>query len=90
MRGYGGNSAALGVAQGDAIRNIWGTFGTSSQGYWWSASGAFYQSGGTYYGNGANAIDNSCYVNFDASRIVPTANENRPINKAVLYLIKAQ
>lgn len=28
LRGVGGNSPALGVAQGDAIRNIGGTLGT--------------------------------------------------------------
>ena len=27
---------------------------------------------------------------FDASRVVPVANENRPINKAVRYFIKAK
>lgn len=90
LRGLGGNSAALGVAQGDAIRNITGTFGEASQGYWWSPAGAFYQTGATYYGNGADAIPNSYYVAFDASRVVPTANENRPLNKSVLWLIRAK
>lgn len=27
---------------------------------------------------------------FDASRVVPTAEENRPVNKAVRYFIKAK
>ena len=27
---------------------------------------------------------------FDASRVVPTAEENRPVNKAVRYMIKAK
>ena len=26
---------------------------------------------------------------FDASRVIPTANENRPVNKAARYLIRA-
>ena len=29
-------------------------------------------------------------MGFDASRVVPVANENRPINKAVRYFIKAK
>ena len=29
-------------------------------------------------------------TSFDASRVVPTAEENRPINKAVRYFIKAK
>lgn len=35
------------------------------------------------YGGGA-------ILDFDASHVVPTANENRPINKAVRDLIKAK
>ena len=29
------------------------------------------------------------YIDFDASRVVPTAIENRPINRAVRYFIRA-
>ncbi len=29
-------------------------------------------------------------LNFDASRVVPTANENRLVNQAVRYLIRAR
>ena len=29
-------------------------------------------------------------TSFDASRVIPTANENRPINMAVRYFIKAK
>ena len=28
-------------------------------------------------------------IAFDASRVVPTANENRPVNATVRFLIKA-
>ena len=98
LRGLGGNSANLGIFQGDAIRNIVGQIGGPGLGritiqgdhrpqlY---ATGPFTtkQLGdgdeGHYGGEGYQ-------INFDASRIVPTAEENRPINKAVRYFIKAK
>ena len=98
LRGLGGNSANLGILQGDAIRNIVGQIGGPGLGritiqgdhrpqlY---ATGPFTtkQLGdgdeGHYGGEGYQ-------INFDASRIVPTAEENRPINKAVRYFIKAK
>lgn len=75
LRGHGGNSAALGVQQGDAIRNITGGAGYiqfhQNTG---SAAGAFYLSG-----NGSrariNGLEYEPYLNFDASRVVPTAPE---------------
>ena len=88
MRGTGGNAAALGTAQGDAIRNITGSivtrsntdgniqaqgaFGGEVNSSWWAQMTR---------GSGTN-------INFDASRTVPTANENRPYNMAVVVLIK--
>lgn len=93
LRGMGGNSAALGVQQGDAIRNITGyiyeykgteggvtggTFSMSSSG--WSSN--------TGHAGYASGYENNTY-SFDASRQVPTAEENRPANRAVRYLIRA-
>mgnify|MGYP002585161017 CR=1 FL=1 len=88
LRGHGGNSAALGVQQNDAIRNITGSFGQHSSA---SAGGVFYRTGGcaedirssygTWSGNG---------VGFDLSRVVPTAEENRPVNQAIRYLVRAR
>ncbi|MBP2631497.1 MAG: hypothetical protein H6Q70_2125 [Firmicutes bacterium] len=98
LRGFGGNSAELGVKQGDAIRNIKGvavapqdiTTPTLNL----QEDSALYTSG---INTGVNFIDSSTTSSFqlsqlhiDASRAVPTANENRPINKAVIYLIKAK
>ena len=88
MRGIGGNAATLGVAQQDAIRNIQGEIQTD-RAQIQSSSGAFkgplISAGaginGTNIGIGRN-------FNFDASRVVPTANENRPYNTAVVVLIK--
>ena len=89
LRGVGGNSAGIGQIQGDAIRNIYGELdwnANSSMG-----SGVFSLKGSDYgaasNSPGPNFPDS---VIFDASKIVPTANENRPVNKAVRYLIRAQ
>lgn len=88
LRGHGGNSAELGFRQGDAIRNITGSFGQHGSA---SAGGVFYRTGGCaedirssygdWSGNG---------VGFDLSRVVPTAEENRPVNQAVRYLVRAR
>ena len=96
LRGLGGNSAALGALQGDAIRNITGTMGGSNSvdvGLWDYGTGVFYQ-----FNQGRNSVANGrawySYVSqgmgFDASRVVQVANENRPVNKAVRYFIKAK
>ena len=84
LRGHGGNSAALGIQQGDAIRNITGAFDNVNIKY-----GAFRAGNkvdntyiGTYHGTTMSTW-------FDASRVVPTAEENRPVNMAVRYLIRA-
>ena len=88
LRGLGGNSAALGMLQSDAIRNITGTVHGAveeSQSY---ATGAFSLITSTT--DGADHGKQSWGFSFDASRVVPVANENRPINKAVRYFIKAK
>lgn len=89
IRSIGGNAAALGTTQQDAIRNITAKMThnigeTSSQ-----LSGAFKR---TSYVN-RTAASSTPYLGvgaleFDASLVVPTANENRPFNMAVVVLIK--
>ena len=94
LRGLGGNSASLNELQSDSIRNITGYFMTAGiggdHGLNQPTSGAFYQywrAQGSEWGNYSTPY----YMTvFDASRVVPTANENRPINKAVRYFIKAK
>lgn len=89
-RCVGGNADALGIKQGDAIRNIEDTFI-----YWDYHLGATktelfskkYVSWATYIGSGEHKILN-VNLNFDASRVVPTANENRPLNMAMNYVIQ--
>lgn len=87
--------------QGDAIRNITGSFGeikptvdlTYAAGIF-STSGAFAASA-----QARNSVGNTTQIGdtalnqpiatFDASRVVPTATENRVKNIAFLYIVKA-
>lgn len=91
-------SGALGTVQGDAVRNTTGrlTAMVPGGGSPWSNSGA-----GALYNNysatniissqtsGTNVRSSDKSIRYDASRVVPTANENRPVNQAVRYLIRA-
>lgn len=87
----------LGTAQGDAIRNITGKLDGSAMGSGnqvlegkMIASGAI---GTTYQqrqwsGDQGGLGEQSVSFDFDASRVVPTASENRPRNVALLACIK--
>lgn len=87
LRDIGINSETMGVQQGDAIRNITGT-STGSVFYSDSTTGCFTRGGsrGTIPGPNTGQI---YYANFsfDASRVVPTAAENRPVNYAINWFI---
>lgn len=95
LRGQGGNSAAFGIKQGDAIRNIIaktafcsdenGSNGVGPN----LASGAFSTEGAppARIGDSNGSRAGGIYLVFDASKVVPTAEENRPLNYAVNYLI---
>lgn len=94
LRGHGGNSAALGVTQGHAMRDI-SASGSISVGFggYLSGSGIFKPVGshkvtvirGTWDNNW-----NSTNYGLDLSAGgVPVANEVRPDNQAVRYLIRA-
>ncbi|HGT8263109.1 TPA: phage tail protein [Escherichia coli] len=86
-------------AQGDAIRNITGTFGDGETAV--NASISFYRADGVFVtqkkirntiGNTtiiADTPNNPYLINFDASRVVPTASENRPRNIAFNYIVRA-
>ncbi|AYB49865.1 phage tail protein [Candidatus Williamhamiltonella defendens] len=78
--------------QGDAIRNITGQFGYVRQGQWgpWvTATGAFYQTSTFSAAIKRGDPDNWGSVSaFDASRVVPTAHENRPRNVAFNYIVR--
>jgi hypothetical protein len=80
-------SAALGVVQGDATRNISGQHPDDA--YVTSLSGAFYLGSTWNRRESASGRGRSSDILFQSSRVVPTANENRPVNMAVRYLIRA-
>lgn len=77
---------AFGGAQGDAIRNITGTFDANVNDGTWAKTGPFYTV--SYQATGTDGQGGGGIVGFDASRVVPTANENRPRNVALLACIK--
>lgn len=89
------STLAVGTTQEDAIRNI---TGKSFPGAAWvslatndtNTSGAFYPVGtnGGYPTTGASSANLSQSLGFDASKVVPTAEENRPKNAVVMYCIK--
>ena len=90
LRGLGGNSAGLGIEQEDAIRRIWAQWKSVIQ------KRGEYIPKGAVTAKEAGAGDEGDYgqedylLTFDSSLVVPTANENRPINKAVRYIVKVR
>ncbi|WP_181255527.1 prophage tail fiber N-terminal domain-containing protein, partial [Yersinia pseudotuberculosis] len=101
LGGDGKNSLGeMGRIQGDAIRNITGDLGgiggRLNVAYGLvvtTKSGAFAASGGGVDGRGTPSnlgepALGSEFVDFNASRVVPTANENRPITATGCYIIK--
>ena len=96
LRGYGSqtsshygtvthSSASLGDLQGDAIRNITGTFGGNMRPT--TGSGVFYLVSNGPQGN--KTSNDGAIFGFNASRVVPVADENRPANRSVNWLIRA-
>ncbi|HFT8996493.1 TPA: tail fiber protein, partial [Escherichia coli] len=78
-------------SQGDAIRNIEG-FADGGIGMSFDAiRGAFYDAGtrSARMPNNTTDIGKTDDLGFDASRVVPTANENRPRNIAFNYIVRA-
>ena len=84
---YTGGS--VGTKQGDAIRNITGSFGADDRmGSSNSITGPF--SRGVNADTGSEGSGGGFIMNFDVSSVVPTDYENRPANVALRFLIKAQ
>lgn len=89
-----GNGLQVGQTQGDAIRNITGRFGPLDNdiqsGIENMLDGAFYLiNENKYYGLNGKWNDNNPVTGFDASRVVPTAEENRPKSLVLKLCIKA-
>ncbi|MBZ7976893.1 phage tail-collar fiber domain-containing protein [Campylobacter sp. RM12637] len=97
VRCVGGNAFALGVLQGDAIRNIKGDMKAAKES-WGNAqfidaldcTGVFEVIKGnkSWTGDSQPNANQAWGVSFDVSRVVPTANENRPINMAMNFIIQ--
>ncbi|WP_085163743.1 phage tail protein [Gilliamella bombi] len=87
-RAVNGGSRQVGSWENDAIRNIKGSIGNvvvSSL----NDSEAFYHSNTISPAYAGNNTGSHVVFNFDASRVVPTAHENRPVNigmTPVIYL----
>ena len=89
-----GNGLSVGQTQGDAIRNITGRFGpldNDLKSYLKTMlDGPFYLiEDEKYFGLNGTWNDNNPLVGFDASKVVPTAEENRPKSLALKLCIKA-
>jgi len=80
-------SGQLGQVQGDASRPITGRF--HSDGLPGRNLGAFYPLA-TSVSRGLGVVNGEYGTMFDSSRVVPTAPENRPVNQAVRYLVRAR
>jgi len=72
--------------QEDAIRNITGKFYPVDDGTKYY-TGAFYYAGGYNY-DAQSSGGSGRRIGFDASRVVPTAADNRPRNLATVFYIK--
>ncbi|MEX6370095.1 phage tail protein [Providencia huaxiensis] len=75
-------------AQNDAIQNITGSF-RIQRALINMFTGAFVEGEATTKGNDNSGGDMGRVVHFDASKVVRTANENRPRNIAFLYIVRA-
>jgi len=96
-----GVDAGRGVlsSQGDAIRNITGSFGNIMWpvGQSGGVGAGVFLAGQNLHGTAFEATEQSTVnkgvgldgILFNASRVVPTANENRPRNIAFLYIVRA-
>jgi phage-related tail fiber protein len=78
----------FGSTQGDAIRNITGALNAGLNYTATNPSGAFTVANVGNFGASGDFQAPQYSFNFDASRVVPTANENRPTNAALLACIK--
>lgn len=90
MRGDG--YSASGTAVSDAIRNITGQVGSIRLGIGWTptGTGAFTAKKEANSGDANNGSSATMSFDFDASRQVPTADENRPVSGFGIWVIVAK
>ena len=81
------SSAGLGQLQGDAIREIWGDILTGAVEEDAAFSGAFRSA---KIGRGGDGGGGDYGIYFRASWVTPVAQEVRPVNRSVRYLIRAK
>ena len=79
------SSGTLGQVQGDALRPV----PSGGIHHFGSSGGGAFETRGYSDQRGSNG-GGSMMTRLDTSRVVPTANENRPVNTAVRYLIRAR
>lgn len=84
---------ALMSEQGDAIRNISGFFDAIYGQVGGNRTGPFFNSNvppQRYYTTlGGSGVDSYISMGFDAGRVVPVSNENRPINMSFNLFVRA-
>jgi hypothetical protein len=87
----GGAQADVGTWQGDAIRNITGSMAFYEMINYVPSAGVFKgtNTAGTNNARSTGQAGGTTIVTFDASSVVPTANENRPKTIKFLYCVKA-
>ena len=89
FRAWTGGNRAAGSTQGDAIREIYGSFTRPLAPSDAGAAGAFSSITRANYLFQRAQSESMAEVEFKASRVVQTAEENRPVNisvPAILYL----
>ena len=86
------SSGQLGLVQGDATRQIFGQVTNVGAVSGHSSSGAMYSKTQFGYANDYNGSkdDPGIILQIDSERITPTATENRPVNTAVRFLVRAR
>ncbi|MGL5016123.1 MAG: phage tail protein [Bacteroidales bacterium] len=101
LRGDGLNAGEIGHIQGDAIRDIQGHIGSVGGSLNRSYGVGFEDSDGVFHRINQDGFDMGPIaatqarnadlgnIEFRASRVVPTADENRPTNVAGVWMIKA-
>ncbi|QHJ82962.1 MAG: hypothetical protein [Bacteriophage sp.] len=86
----GDGYAASGTVNGDAIRNILGKISAAGAVAWQEATGVLEAYGATapYADDVPNSQQLPTQLKFDASRVVPTADENRPVSANFIAIIR--